>query len=79
MADILEVVEFRDLQITLYQGDTGFWIRVERFDSIGFITENPYINAWSSDGKPPSLVPGLCRRLWDIYGKQMTKDSKSGE
>lgn len=78
MANVLEQVEFRDLQITLWQDRNGaYFITVDRWQDNDWLRVSEQINTWSGDGKPPTLANGLCRKLWDIYGKSETKETKA--
>lgn len=71
----LEQVEFRDLQITLFQSEGAYYISVDRWQDNQWQRVNMPIQARNSDGSIPTLNNGLCRKLWDIYGKRMEIES----
>jgi hypothetical protein len=73
----LEQVEFRDLQITLFEFNGAYWIVVDRWQDNVWLRVGIPVQARNSDHSTPTLHNGLCRKLWDIYGKRMdTQETK---
>lgn len=74
----LEQVEFRDVQITLFEFNGAYWIVVDRWQDNAWLRVGTPVQASNGDGSTPTLAPRLCRTLWDIYGKSETKETNNG-